>query len=471
MMELSEKEKSSSPPADRLNAGGEWFSRARENVVVSYLARLTRFFRGGSRRVLRKVFLLTLIGAALAAAGINLWAWHHFREAGRLAERQRFALAYVHYAHSLQVWRWSASTHFRAGRTARRAGLYPEAEQHLAECQRLQGDSSLAVALEKLLLRAQSGDLNAVEESLWKYIEKDKPETPLILEALARGYLRMLRSGAALRCLRMLLEREPNHIEALMMRAEINESNNDAHEARQDYRRVLELDPERDDARLHLAKTLLDNNPEEARALFEYLLSRQPDNLDVLLGMAQTQQTLGEPDKARALLETVLAKNPENSKALTKLGTLTLDAGKVAQSESLFRKAIAVDPTNHEAHFSLYRCLAQQPGREEETDAQVARYKRVKADLAQLGEIATKEMTRTPNDPNLHYELGALYLRYGKPDVGVRWLYSALKLEPTHQRSHQALADHFQRRGDKERAEWHRLQLRPSTAKPVPAQP
>ncbi|HEY7312796.1 MAG TPA: tetratricopeptide repeat protein [Gemmataceae bacterium] len=415
--------------------------------------------------------MLTLFGVALAVGGINLWAWHHFREAGRLADRQRFAQAHAHFAHSLQVWRWSASTHFSAGRSARRAGLYAEAERHLAECQRLQGGSSVALALEHLLLRAQSGDVNAVEDSLWKYVEKNKPETPLVLEALARGYLRMMRAGAALRCLRMLLEREPDHIEALMMRAEIRQGNNDAREARADYARVLELDPERDDARLHLATNLLRNNPPEARAQFEYLLARQPNNLDVLLGLAQSRQALGELDEARALLEAVLAKDPENSKALTRLGTLILNDGKATESENLFRRAIAADPTNYEAHFGLYRSLAQQPGREEETDSQVALYERVKDDLARLGQIATKDMTRTPKDAKLHYELGAIYLRYGKPDVGVRWLYSALKLDPGDQRSHQALHEHFQRTGDKEKAEWHRLQLRPETAKPVAAQP
>jgi predicted Zn-dependent protease len=329
----------------------------------------------------------------------------------------------------------------------------------------------VALGLEHLLLQAQSGDISAVEETLWKYSEKDKPEKSLVLEALARGYLRMLRSGAALRCLRMLLEREPDHIEALLMRAEIEEGNDETREARADYRRVLELDPERDDVRLSLARNLLNNNLEEAHALFDYLLHRQPDNVEVLLGLAQTEQARGEGDKARALLESVLAKKPENSKALTRLGTLLLNAGKVAEAETLLRKAVVADPVNQEAHFHLYKCLAQQPGREEEADAQVALYERVKADVARFGEIATKEMTRTPNDPKLHYELGAFYLHYGKPEVGVRWLYSALKLDPSHQPSHQALYGHFQRTGESERAEWHRAQLHPDTTRPTPVQP
>ncbi len=176
--------------------------------------------------------------------------------------------------------------------------------------------------------------------------------------------------------------------------------------------------------------------------------------------MAQFQRTSGEEEKARVLLEAVLAKEPHNSKALTELGSIALADGKMAEAEMRFREAIAADPFNRTAQDRLYRCLAQQPGKENEAAEQVALYERVEADLRRLGEIASKEMTHTPTDPKLHYEIGAIYLRYGKPEVGIRWLYSALKLDATHQPSHQALSNYFQRTGDLEKAERHRLQLR-----------
>src|SRR5206468_10537695 len=111
-----------------------------------------------------------------------------------------------------------ASIHLQAGRTARRAGLYAEAEEHLNQCQKRRGGASegaVELALERLLLQAQSGDISEVDGVLWGELDKKKPDAPLILEAMARGYARMLRTGTAMRCWRMLLEREPNHIEAL----------------------------------------------------------------------------------------------------------------------------------------------------------------------------------------------------------------------------------------------------------------
>jgi hypothetical protein len=58
------------------------------------------------------------------------------------------------------------------------------------------------------------------------------------------------------------------------------------------------------------------------------------------------------------------------------------------------------------------------------------------------------------------YEIGSFYLRYGTPEIGVRWLLRALKLDHGHQPRHQALSDYYQRTGDLEKVEQHRLQLR-----------
>jgi tetratricopeptide (TPR) repeat protein len=441
-----------------------------EDIVISWGARLLRSLRA---KPLRTLAVLLLVAAGLALGALNLWAWHHLREANRLAERQQFAEAYADYAECLRVWRWSASTHFLAGRTARRAGLYEEAGRHLAESGKAMGSASgtpLPLALEALLLQAQSGDISEVEDVLWGYVKKDSPETPLILEAMAQGYRRVLRLGAALRCLQMLLAREPDNVGALVLRGWIREGG-EPEDASKDYRRALELNPGRDDARQSLARILIHERPDEARSLFEELMARQPNNLDVLRGLAEAYRAVGQPEKARPIFDALLAKNPHDSRALAGLGSLTLAAGDETGGEALLRRAIAADPGNADAHYQLYLCLAQQPGRGAEAATQRNDHKRVEADRTRLAQIAVEEMTRTPNDPNLHYELGIIYLRNGKPDVGVRWLYSALKVDPNHHPSHQALGDYFERIGDSEKAAQHRGQLRPEPAKPSPDQP
>jgi Tfp pilus assembly protein PilF len=175
--------------------------------------------------------------------------------------------------------------------------------------------------------------------------------------------------------------------------------------------------------------------------------------------------------KARPIYDALLAKDPCDSKALAGLGGLALTAGDAAEGEALLRRAIAADPGNADAHYQLYLCLIQEPGRAAEAAAERDTHLRVGTDRTRLAEIVAQKMTRSPNDPNLHYELGVIYLRNGKPEIGLRWLYSALKLDPAHQPSHQALSDYFERTGESEKAEQHRGQLRPGTAKSPPAQP
>ncbi|MHB1423199.1 MAG: tetratricopeptide repeat protein [Gemmataceae bacterium] len=428
--------------------------------MFSSPAKLLPSLRGIPSRFLSRLGCLLLLGAIVAAAGVNLWAWHHFSQAGRSLERYHFSEAYAHYTQALKVWRWSASLHFQAARTARRAGLYPQAEHHLAEYQRLQGDSAeAALALERLLLQAQTGDIDGVEDVLWQYLGKKKPDSPLVLEALARGYVRVLRLSAAMNCLRRIRESDPDNIEALVLTGQtIEKGNGDTVDALKFYRAALELDPDRDDARLSLAEINLRDSAKRALENFEFLRKRHPDNVRVMLGLAQAHRQLGELEQARPILEAILAEEPDNTKALTELGQLAKEKGAMARAESLFRQALAADPANRDAHFRLYECLAQQH-KENEAAQQYARYERVEKDLARMSTIVSTEMTRSPKDPKLRYELGSFYLRYGKPEIGVRWLQSALKLDPNHQPSHQALADYYQRAGDVEQAEWHRSRL------------
>jgi tetratricopeptide (TPR) repeat protein len=383
--------------------------------------------------------LLLLGGTALAA---HLWAQWHFEEANRLVDQQQFPEAYRHFEKCLWVWRWSAETHLLAGRTARRALQYPQAEAQFDRCLKLGGRDSAtagAVALERLLIPVQQGEFGDVEELLWEKVKKGVPETPLILEALARGYVRTYRLGAALACLRRILERDPDNVEALAHRGWVHEHTGALTDALKDYRRVLELKPDRDEQRLALATILLRDTAEEARREFERLLERQPDNPKVLLGLAQAYHALGLPaEKARPYIDAVLARDPDNSKALS---ILALSVDDPSECEVLLRKAIEKDPANLEAHWQLYLCLLQQ-GRKTEAAAQQERHAKVEADKVRMAQIVGQELTKTPYDPNLHYEMAIIYLRYGKIEKGIYWLQKTLRLDPNHQQARQAYAEH-----------------------------
>src|SRR5262249_48254475 len=135
-----------------------------------------------------------------------------------------------------------------------------EAEQHLAACLALQGMTP-AVARERVLLTAQQGDLDESLRVLESHISPSDPDADLVLEALAKGYVNRCWHTDALPCLNKLLERRPQHPQALLLRARVWEvlarNGKAEHEADalRDYEQAVELHPSFE-ARLGLAGTL-----------------------------------------------------------------------------------------------------------------------------------------------------------------------------------------------------------------------
>src|SRR5262249_25261590 len=163
----------------------------------------------------------------------------------------------------------------------RRTGAYDDAERHLKECRQL-GWPAEEIYLEHNLARAQRGDVAEVEDQLLGFVETGHPESLLILEALCQGFIQTYRLSLAIRCLDLWLERRPNDVQALLWRGEVKQLRSNTEEALADYRRVVELEPDRDFARLRLAELLAsEHQPAEAAPHFERLRQRQPDNPSV----------------------------------------------------------------------------------------------------------------------------------------------------------------------------------------------
>src|SRR5262249_12935486 len=151
------------------------------------------------------------------------------------------------------------------------------------------------IDLERALARAQRGELARVEDYLLSGANKDQPEAVLILEALTQGYLKTHRLLDASHCLDLWLQHQPNNVRALVWRGEVKERRNSNAEAIVAYRRAVELEPDNEDVRLHLAQALIrSDQAEEAQVQFEQLQHRQPENSEVLLGLAHCRRSLGK---------------------------------------------------------------------------------------------------------------------------------------------------------------------------------
>ncbi len=217
--------------------------------------------------------------------------------------------------------------------------------------------------------------------------------------------------------------------------------------AEKSYRRALELDPDHEEARLGLAVALL-MGKSFARAAehFKHLRQCQPDNGRVQVGLAECLDGLGQHAEAVQLVDDVLARCPEFAAALSLRGQFALRDGQWAEAESWLRQALRHNPMDHRAHYGLVRCL-EQTGQEEEAQVQRRQLQQMEEDVARFNEIVTTEIAQRPTDPALRYTLGQLLLRRGQHEEGLRWLQSALRLDPHYAPARQ-LVEEYQKKAE-----------------------
>jgi len=424
---------------------------------------LRRDFRRHPVLVLLVAGLVLVIGLGAYSGVQGVRALYHLRAAQRALQRPDLADAKAHLQVCLALSPNSAEGHYLAAQAARRSGDYEQAEQYLNACVRL-GCAEEAIQLERSLAHAQRGELAGVEEYLVSGTDKDQAEAILILEALTQGYLKTYRLADALHCLDIWLQRQPNNVQAWVWRGEVKERRNGNAEAVQAYQRALEIEPDNDNVRFHLAQALArSDRAEEAQMHFLDLEQRQPDNPEVLLGLARCQRSLGRVDEARQLLEQVLANDPGSppaprltvfAEALGELGKLELQTGRLVAAENWLRRAAARTPFDRDTLYNLYQCLLQR-GKKAEASSYLEKAEKVAADRQRLAEL-TRAIAANPKDPALRHEAGLICLRNGQEQDGVRWLRSALGEDPMHRPTHRALAEYFQTVGQAQRAAYHR---------------
>jgi tetratricopeptide (TPR) repeat protein len=416
--------------------------------------------------------LVVSIVAAGALGGPHLYAWYQLA-AGRTAVEQFHADdARSHLDACLIVWPGNVEAHLLGARAARLAGDFNAAEHHLREAQRLIDPPSDDVVLEWAMYRAAGGDVDNVERFLQDYIRSNPDRAAPAREALATGYMRGYRVLDTLNLLQQWLDARPNDVEALALRGDLYWLIGAQGKAADDYRRVVDMDPQRREDRERLAGGLIESGRfEEALKHLTVVRQWKPDDPWVETRVARCYEWLDRPDDARRTLDAVLAKHPDYGPALRERGRMLTQDGQAAEAEEWLRRAVAAIQQDYQANWALYEAL-QKEGKASDAQAQLARAEEIKDRDERFTEITTRKMNVQPRDPALHCELGLLFLKKGSKELGEQWLLSALSLDPHYRPAHEALANYYREMGDQEKAAYH---LRESQAisppSPLPKEP
>ncbi len=404
---------------------------------------------------------------AVSCAGLAAWhlrAWGHYGAALRSWERRDFTNALNHLAVCLNTWPGSASPHLLAARSARRANRPDAAEKLIAACQRLDAPAEETI-LEHYLLQVQQGRQNLVDKKLRAFLAKGHPNAWLILEALSDQGMKTYRLDLALDYLEQWLKIRPGDREALVRKGWVLEHLAEFPGALGAYQKALEADPERDRLeqdriRLRLAELLVKQiKPQEAAGHLAVLRQRQPRNPAVLLALARCRFLQGQTESANQLLDELLAEQPDHGPALGERGRIALETGQPAQAEPWLRKAIARLPGDRNIVSYFLGCL-RRLGKDAEAKKYALRLQQIRDDEARMGQLM-RDVLASPQDPDLRWQVGNIFLSNGFTEDGLKWLNLALSFDPGYRPAHQALAEYYESIGQPERALPHRQALTP----------
>jgi tetratricopeptide (TPR) repeat protein len=433
---------------------------------VRFLAAVVETLRRRPGRTLGVLLLLGLTAAGLGLVGMQLWAAYHFRAARRDLARYHPAEAGDHLAACLRVWPNDPDVLFLAARAARCTGLFDMADDFLNRRQELRGRDDDLV-LERALLTAERGDVDQVLKFCKAKVEANDPDSPLILEALARGSLRAYpyRLRDADWAIEVWLRREPDNPMALLLRGRLDHERFADTAASAAFRRALEIDPELDDARDRLSGLLLDTQQAaEALPHLEYLRRRRPGEPGLAVRQARCLHLLGRQPEAATLLDEVLAAEPNFGPALAERGKLSLEAGQDAEAEGWLRRALERTPYDATLLPALENCLTRL-GKTDEAGELEPRVKQAREDMERLDKLIAEDIQRNPDDAEAQYEAGTILLRLGAYEEGVRRLQNATRLNPRQVKAHETLADFYRRIGEPLKAARHERLAREAAQK------
>lgn len=176
--------------------------------------------------------------------------------------------------------------------------------QRVIECYKQAGRSDEAITIFRQAIKADP--------------DNAEMQLDLVHALLANG-----QEQAAYSELHRLLKKHPQHIEALLLLAELETQRGEWHAAEMTMRQAIAAEPENDQVRRRMADILRaragnllnSRNSAAARDLYEQALKYAPDDYNLALGLARAEFNLRHVDQARQHLERALELGQDKSDA------------------------------------------------------------------------------------------------------------------------------------------------------------
>ncbi|MFL5338781.1 MAG: tetratricopeptide repeat protein [Gemmataceae bacterium] len=419
---------------------------------------------GQARPARRRYWYAGLAVLATAVAGWfavpQLDGVYHRRLGRQALDDRDYHRAVDEWTRCLDDWPDDAQTLLLLARAHWLAGDAAKATERL-NAAKAAGADAARLKLETQLFEAAGGKLEQAEAPLRQLLRTGQPDRGIVYEALIRGQLARERPDEAERLATAWADESPDAWQPHLLRAIARTKQSPGllttpfAEAKQDLLRVLELKPDYDVARLLLGNAYVRTGEyREALPHLERFRLAKPDDEQGALVLAECYRALGRAEDARRTIDDWTAAHTGTADLLVVRGRADMDLGRPEEALADLRRAEALAPTRADLPFLLAQAL-RAAGRADEATGYEATF-RQREELARRLEIAQAIAAKDPNDVTSRYEAGIVALRLGQEAAGLHWLNAAVRLDPTHRPSHEALAEYFQQKGDRQAAAMHR---------------
>jgi tetratricopeptide (TPR) repeat protein len=193
-----------------------------------------------------------------------------------------------------------------------------------------------------------------------------------------------------------------------------------------------------------------------------------PDNPEVAYQWAAALGLQGRTDEARAALEDCLRRYPGYAPALALRGRYAALDGDDAAAVEYLSRAVELERGNLVARHQYVQALIR-TGQAAAAAREEAEIQRVAADLERMRELIAGPLQANPNDPGIHHQIALTALHAGQPVEALRWLQSALQVDPNHLPTHQTLTGYYYATGNPVLAARHRAIVKKLEARHEPA--
>ena len=417
----------------------------------------------GGRRVLIWGLLVVLIGIAIV--GVTIKARHELsvqadaREARRLIHEGKFEEAAGPLDRWLKSRPGSAEALFLSARAMFAAGLMDRGFTML-ERARTQGHPPREIARQKAIILSHLGRHNEAEPVLSQLSLSSTNPDPEADEALAKCYLETFQLGRAESAIDRWIRDAPANVKPYFWKLDLaRKVKAESSVVIEIIQRILQLDPDSDQAHLALAEVYLQKHRlDEAEREYSAHLKLKPGSSSAYLGLGTIAMERGDEEGAIRNLDQAERLDPRDVRPLLERGKLEVGRGRSESGLTFMDRALKIDAGEPEVHYQRSLVLTRL-GRTAEAKDERETSARLRQEREHIQKLLT-EMLVAPGDLDHQFDAARWLFEHGHPDEGLRWTEKILREQPRHAKTNRLLADYYEKKGSPGLANFYRLQAR-----------